>query len=241
MGKIKRIKAARKRAAVEQKLKKKRQKKQFAKLLAISCLLLAIGGGGYLGYKRYRNKQLTNNNQQEQTTNDQGRKTYDNPPEMQIDTAKKYEAIIETNKGNFKVELYADKAPKTVNNFVFLAREKFYDGLTFHRVIKDFMIQGGDPKGDGSGDPGYKFDDEQNDVQLVRGVLAMANSGPNTNGSQFFVITKEETNWLQGKHTAFGKVIEGLDVVMTLEEVETGENDKPKEDVVINKIVIEEK
>ncbi|MBW6431849.1 peptidylprolyl isomerase [Patescibacteria group bacterium] len=157
---------------------------------------------------------------------------------MQIDISKEYIANFETNKGNFKIKLYTKDAPKTVNNLVFLSREGFYDGLTFHRVIKDFMIQGGDPNGDGTGDPGYKFEDEINDRKLVKGVLAMANSGPDTNGSQFFIVTAEATDWLDGKHTAFGEVIEGLDVVMSIQEVETGENDKPASPVVINRIEI---
>jgi cyclophilin family peptidyl-prolyl cis-trans isomerase len=159
---------------------------------------------------------------------------------MQIDINKKYTADFETNKGNFTIELYAKDAPKTVNNFVTLSRDGFYNGLTFHRVIKDFMIQGGDPKGDGTGDPGYKFEDEFNPNKLVRGTLAMANSGANTNGSQFFIVTAEKTEWLDGKHTAFGIVKEGLDVVMAIEKVEVDENDKPKEAVIINKINIKE-
>ncbi|PIZ00527.1 peptidylprolyl isomerase [bacterium (Candidatus Howlettbacteria) CG_4_10_14_0_8_um_filter_40_9] len=150
-------------------------------------------------------------------------------------------ADIKTNKGDFKLKFFTKDAPKTVNNFVVLARDKFYDGLIFHRVIKDFMIQGGDPSGNGTGDPGYKFEDEFNDHKLVRGTLAMANSGPDTNGSQFFIVTAEKTDWLDGKHTAFGEVIEGLDNIMAIEDVEVGENDKPKEDVRIETVTIEEK
>jgi cyclophilin family peptidyl-prolyl cis-trans isomerase len=170
-----------------------------------------------------------------------GDHTYSKAPDMQIDVNKTYTAKFETSKGNFEVELFAKDAPKTVNNFVVLAKDKFYDGLTFHRIIKDFMIQGGDPKGDGTGDPGYKFEDEINSHKLVRGVLAMANSGANTNGSQFFIVTKDKTDWLDGKHTAFGQVKSGLDVVMNIEKAETGENDKPKEAILINKLTIEEK
>ncbi|MBJ6979688.1 MULTISPECIES: peptidylprolyl isomerase [unclassified Luteimonas] len=122
-------------------------------------------------------------------------------------------AVFDTDRGQIKVELYADKAPLTVASFVNLARRGFYDGLTFHRVIPDFMIQGGCPKGTGTGGPGYKFEDEaSNGVKHDRGVLSMANAGPNTNGSQFF-ITHIKTDWLDGKHTVFGKVTEGLDVV----------------------------
>lgn len=170
-----------------------------------------------------------------------GERKYSQVPDMQIDVEKEYFATIKTNKGEFKSKLFTKDAPKTVNNFVVLARDKFYDGLTFHRIIKDFMIQGGDPNGDGTGDPGYKFEDEINSHKLVRGTLAMANSGPNTNGSQLFIVTKETTDWLDGKHTSFGEVIEGMDIVMNIEEVETGENDKPKEEVKIESVIIEEK
>ena len=152
---------------------------------------------------------------------------------MQIDVNKTYIAKFETNQGNFEAELYAKDAPKTVNNFVVLSRDSFYNGLTFHRVIKDFMIQGGDPKGDGTGDPGYKFADEINSHKLVKGILAMANSGPDTNGSQFFIVTKDATDWLDGKHTAFGNVVSGLENVMKIQDLPVGENDKPKDSVVI--------
>lgn len=143
---------------------------------------------------------------------------YTEPPPMTIDPAKQYIATIETEKGDIVVELFADKAPNTVNNFVFLAREGFYDNTTFHRVIADFMAQAGDPTGTGMGGPGYQFADEF-DPDLTHdgpGVLSMANSGPNTNGSQFF-ITFVETPWLDGMHTVFGKVIEGLDVLFSLD------------------------
>ena len=145
-------------------------------------------------------------------------KTYKSPPPMQIDPAKNYTATFHTEKGDFKVQLFADKAPKTVNNFVFLAREGFYDGTTFHRVIENFMVQGGCPHGTGTGGPGYKFEDERSALALKHdspGVLSMANAGPNTNGSQFF-ITHVPTPWLDGKHAVFGKVIEGMDVVLRI-------------------------
>lgn len=156
-------------------------------------------------------------------------------------------AILETNQGNITIELLPDKAPNTVDNFVRLANEGFYDGTRFHRVIEDFMVQGGDPLSKskdnmgrwGTGGPGYTFDDEENDVQMVQGVLAMANSGPNTNGSQFFIITAEETPWLQGRHTAFGRVTEGMDVVMAIQSMDTGPNDIPEEDVILQKVTIE--
>ncbi len=141
-------------------------------------------------------------------------KQYTSPPEMVIDTTKTYHAIFKTDKGDIKIKLFADKAPKTVNNMVFLAREGYYDGTTFHRVIPDFMAQGGDPTGSGMGGPGYKFGDEFHpDLKFDRpGLLAMANAGPGTNGSQFF-ITFVETPWLNNRHTIFGEVVEGMDVV----------------------------
>lgn len=141
-------------------------------------------------------------------------KQWKNPPEMQIDTDKSYQVKMETVRGNIELELYPQYAPKTVNNFVYLAREGYYDGVTFHRVISNFMIQGGDPTGTGSGGPGYKFEDEVkgNPLRHESGVISMANAGPNTNGSQFF-ITHSPQPHLDGKHTVFGKVIEGKDVV----------------------------
>ena len=141
-------------------------------------------------------------------------KKYSAPPAMTIDVNKKYSAAFNTSRGEILCELFARDAPKTVNNFVFLAREKFYDGTVFHRVIPNFMIQGGDPTGTGSGGPGYQFADELkgNPHKHQVGSLSMANAGPNTNGSQFF-ITHVVTNWLDGKHTVFGKVLSGQDVV----------------------------
>jgi cyclophilin family peptidyl-prolyl cis-trans isomerase len=142
---------------------------------------------------------------------------WNTPPAMTIDLKKKYKAHMETDKGTMVIELYADKAPKTVNNFVFLAREGFYDGIIFHRVIADFMVQGGDPTGKGIGGPGYKFADEfHSSLKHDKpGRLSMANAGPNTNGSQFF-ITHVPTPWLDNKHAIFGQVIEGMDVLMSI-------------------------
>jgi len=155
------------------------------------------------------------------------------------------EAIIKTTFGNITIELFSDKAPTTVSNFVKLAEEGFYDGTLFHRVIKDFMIQGGDPLSKesdwslhGTGGPGYSFKDEINDEKIVRGVIAMANSGPNTNGSQFFIVTAEKTPWLDGKHTVFGKVINGIDVVSKIETIETDKNDHPLRDAIIKSVVV---
>jgi peptidyl-prolyl cis-trans isomerase B (cyclophilin B) len=146
-------------------------------------------------------------------------KQWSMPPAMEIDPAKNYVATIQTNKGDVVLELYPTYAPKTVNNFVFLAKQGFYDGVKFHRVIGDFMIQGGDPTGTGTGGPGYKFEDEvrNNPLKHETGVLSMANAGANTNGSQFF-ITHSPQPHLNGRHTVFGKVIEGMDVVNSIRQ-----------------------
>ena len=145
-------------------------------------------------------------------------------------------ATIHTNHGAIEVELHDEDAPKTVENFRKLAADGFYDGVVFHRVIPDFMIQGGDPTGTGSGGPGYQFEDEANDRKVVRGALAMANAGPNTNGSQFFIVTTEAAAWLDGKHTVFGRVTSGMDVVDAISGVETGPGDRPREDVVMERV-----
>jgi cyclophilin family peptidyl-prolyl cis-trans isomerase len=145
-------------------------------------------------------------------------------------------ATLHTNHGAIELELFDEDAPKTVENFLKLAREGFYDGVIFHRIIPDFMIQGGDPTGTGSGGPGYQFEDEINDHKIVRGTLAMANAGPNTNGSQFFIVTTEATPWLDGKHTAFGRVTNGMDVVDAISATETDARDRPREDVTIERV-----
>lgn len=154
-------------------------------------------------------------------------------------------AILKTSLGDITVDFYGVDSPKTVNNFLTLAKEGFYDGTLFHRVIKDFMIQGGDPNSKssdwsthGTGGPGYQFEDEFNSHPLVRGSLAMANSGPDTNGSQFFIVTATSTPWLDGKHTNFGQVTAGMDVVAKIEEVKANQNDHPLDDVKINSIVL---
>jgi len=147
-------------------------------------------------------------------------------------------ATIHTNKGAIAVELFDDDAPKTVQNFTKLAGEGFYDGVIFHRVIPDFMIQGGDPTGTGSGGPGYQFEDEFNDHPVERGALAMANAGPNTNGSQFFIVTADACPWLDGKHTVFGRVASGMDVVDAISKVDTGPGDRPRDDVRIEGITL---
>jgi peptidyl-prolyl cis-trans isomerase B (cyclophilin B) len=145
-------------------------------------------------------------------------------------------ATIHTNHGAIEVELFDDDAPKTVENFRKLAGDGFYDGVVFHRVIKDFMIQGGDPTGTGTGGPGYTFEDEFNDHKVVRGALAMANAGPNTNGSQFFIVTTDAAPWLDGKHTVFGRVTGGMDVVDSIEGTETDGRDKPVDDARIERV-----
>lgn len=167
-------------------------------------------------------------------------KSYNNPPEMKIDKAKKYTARLKTSKGDIVVELFADKVPITVNNFVFLARDGYYDGTTFHRVIKDFMVQGGDPTGSGSGGPGYRFKDEFHSTlrHSGPGILSMANAGANTNGSQFF-ITHVATPWLDGKHSVFGKVISGMDVVNAIPERDPGSAKKPGETLISVEIIEE--
>ena len=149
------------------------------------------------------------------TTMSSTKKTYTSPPPMIIDTSKQYTAVIEINKGKLVLELFAKDVPKTVNNFVFLARDGFYDGVTFHRVIPDFMAQGGDPTGTGSGDPGYKFADEFTSHKHVTGAVSMANAGPNTNGSQFFITYAPQPH-LDGKHSVFGQLTEGMDVLQKL-------------------------
>jgi peptidyl-prolyl cis-trans isomerase B (cyclophilin B) len=145
-------------------------------------------------------------------------------------------ATLHTNHGPIAIELFDDDAPKTVANFTKLAGDGFYDGIVFHRVIPDFMIQGGDPTGTGSGGPGYTFEDEFNDNKIVRGALAMANAGPNTNGSQFFIVTTEAASWLDGKHTVFGRVTDGMDVVDTISALDTDARDRPTTDVVIERV-----
>jgi cyclophilin family peptidyl-prolyl cis-trans isomerase len=166
-------------------------------------------------------------------------KQWSTPPALQIDPKKKYKARMDTDKGTMVFDLFADKTPKTVNNFVFLARAGFYDGVIFHRVIPDFMVQGGDPTGTGRGGPGYKFEDEfvaslKHDKQ---GILSMANAGPGTNGSQFF-ITHGPTTHLNGKHTVFGQVVEGLDVLMSIPARDPGNVNAPA--VKIIRVTIEE-
>jgi peptidyl-prolyl cis-trans isomerase B (cyclophilin B) len=150
------------------------------------------------------------------------------------------QATMHTNHGAIELELFDDDAPKTVDNFVKLSKDGYYDGLIFHRVIRDFMIQGGCPQGTGTGGPGYEFEDEINDNKIVRGALAMANAGPNTNGSQFFIVTTDAAPWLDGKHTVFGRVTSGMEAVDSIEGTETGAQDRPVEDAVIERLEVHE-
>lgn len=163
--------------------------------------------------------------------------SWDQPPEMAIDPDGRYTAVIKTDRGDMKIRLMPEVAPASVNNFVFLAREGFYDGCTFHRVIPGFVAQGGDPTGTGSGGPGYQFPDELNETPFEQGILGMANAGPNTNGSQFYLML-DEASHLTGRYTAFGKVEEGLDVLLSLKERDPATSTEPGE--VINTIEIVE-
>jgi cyclophilin family peptidyl-prolyl cis-trans isomerase len=183
------------------------------------------------------------------TPNPSEAKTYKSPPAMTIDISKKYQAQVHTNKGDFTIELFADTAPKTVNNFVFLSKQGFYNNVIFHRIIKSFMIQGGDPTGTGSGGPGYTFEDElKTPYTYEPGIVAMANAGPNTNGSQFFICTGEDSRNLAQvpNYTIFGKVTEGMNTVLAIADVPVEqqgtypEKSKPKEKVVIQSIDIVE-
>lgn len=166
-------------------------------------------------------------------------KQYDSPPEQTIDLDKTYKATLDTNHGEIEIEFDAASSPRTVNNFVFLARDGFYDGVIFHRVIEDFMIQGGDPTGTGRGGPGYRFRDEtEGEGSYTRGTVAMANAGPNTNGSQFFICHSDVG--LPHSYTIFGRVTTGMDTVDSIATTDTDRNDRPHEDVVIKKVTVTE-
>lgn len=169
------------------------------------------------------------------------RQHFDEPPQMCIDTTKRYSATMETSLGTMTIHLDAATAPKTVNNFVTLARYHYYEGVTFHRIIKGFMCQGGDPDGSGRGGPGYKFEDElPQPGRYEIGSLAMANAGPNTNGSQFFIVSGQSGVGLPPQYSLFGKVVAGLDVLNEMQQVKTDRNDRPLTDVVISAITISE-
>jgi peptidyl-prolyl cis-trans isomerase B (cyclophilin B) len=218
------------------------------KIIGLSILALAIGAGAALWMNQMETSRTANAAAPSSTqpalsaaAENGAKKRYPTPPPMTIDPNKTYTATIETTKGDIVVDLFAKDAPKTVTNFVFLARDGFYDGLIFHRVIPEFMIQGGDPTGTGMGGPGYEFEDEieNNPNNHVPGTLSMANSGPNTNGSQFF-ITEVATPHLNGHHTVFGHVRSGLDVVKQIARVDRDANDRPNQEVKIKTITIEE-
>ena len=145
-------------------------------------------------------------------------------------------ATIHTTKGDIAVDVFTDDAPKAANNFLDLARKGFYDGVIFHRVVPGFVVQGGDPTGTGRGGPGYQFEDEPNQHKVERGALAMANAGPNTNGSQFFIVTADACPWLDGKHTVFGRVTSGMDVVEAISAVETDSADRPRDEITIQRV-----
>jgi len=170
------------------------------------------------------------------------RKTkFGEPPPMVIDPSKRYTAVMDTSMGSITIALDAASAPKTVNNFVFLARWHYYDGIIFHRIIKGFVCQGGDPEGSGRGGPGYRFEDElPKPGRYEIGSLAMANAGPNTNGSQFFLISGPDGARLPPQYSLFGKVVKGLEVVEAMQSVPTGGGDRPKQDVVINSVTVTE-
>lgn len=164
---------------------------------------------------------------------------WDSPPEMIIDTGKKYTAIMETEKGNLVIELFTADVPKTVNNFVFLAREGYYDGTTFHRVLPGFMVQGGDPTGTGRGGPGYRFEDEFTSHLHEAGALSMANAGPNTNGSQFFICYAPQ-HGLDGRHSVFGQLVEGTDVLESITPRDPSQNPQFEGDKIIRVTITEE-
>ena len=166
-------------------------------------------------------------------------KQYDSAPDLDIDLSKSYSATLDTNHGEIVIEFDPERSPLTVNNFVFLANDGFYDGVIFHRVIENFMIQGGDPTGTGTGGPGYRFRDEiEGPGEYSRGTVAMANAGPNTNGSQFFIVHKD--TGLPHSYTIFGQVISGMDTVDSIAASDTDRSDRPREDVVINKVTVSE-
>lgn len=219
--------------------------------LLIGAFVVLVGSGIYYISSKPNTEltnqtqlQLQNNSQNEQTMpanqNAQTPNTKQlSAPQMEIDAAKTYTARLETTEGDITVELYADKTPKTVNNFVYLAKKNFYNDTIFHRVIKGFMIQGGDPIGNGTGGPGYRFDDEKFEGEYTRGTIAMANAGPNTNGSQFFIMHADYA--LPPNYVIFGKVTEGLETVDKIAEaptVQSGEGSRPMKPVTVKKIEI---
>lgn len=246
MGKAEKLKEQRKIEKVRKQLEKEK-KFRLVGFVAIGVAIGAIlGTGVYFGARFIKDKYFPAKAVATKSYKT-GDRVYSQAPDMQIDTNKTYIAKFETNEGNFEIILNTKDAPKTVNNFVVLARDKFYDGLTFHRIVKDFMIQGGDPQGTGSGGPGYKFDDENIVGDYTPGTVAMANSGANTNGSQFFIMTGDHSGGkLSKNYVIFGSVTTGSEVVQKIGTLPTvdngqGEQSKPTATVTINKVTIEEK
>ncbi|KKR21389.1 MAG: Peptidyl-prolyl cis-trans isomerase [Parcubacteria group bacterium GW2011_GWE2_39_37] len=216
--------------------------KKIFLLFAILLLITGCGVKNDLYSEKPKGQSNTESTQVEPATEKNVMENID-PAKFENLVAEYKSAVMKTNLGDIEVEFYGSDSPQTVNNFLNLAKQGFYDGTRFHRVISDFMIQGGDPnsKSDdwtthGTGGPNYRFADEFNSHKLVRGSLAMANSGPDTNGSQFFIVTAESTPWLDGRHTNFGKVTNGMDVVLKIEAVSKNQNDHPLEDITIEKI-----
>lgn len=248
MGRNQKLKEQRKIEGLQKELKKEARWRLIRMIVSGVSVGIILGSVVFLGIKTM-NLNLFPSKKEGSTVKSYktGDHKYSQAPDMQIDTNKTYIAKFETAQGNFEVTLATKDAPKTVNNFVTLAKDKFYDGLTLHRIVKDFMIQGGDPDGTGSGGPGYKFDDETVVSDYTQGTIAMANSGKNTNGSQFFIMTGDYSGGkLPKDYIIFGKVSGGLEVVMKLNQTQTtdngsGEQSKPIEKVVISKVTIEEK
>ena len=251
MGRNQKLKLERKIERVKEEKRKKERKSLLIKSGIVAFVVLIGFGLGFIAFQKFH---LTEKKAASQSTGDKlaslkstpSVKHYDKYPEMVIDPSKKYTAVMKTSDGNITIELDAKDTPKTVNNFVFLAKSGFYDGLTFHRIIKDFMIQGGDPKGDGTGDAGYKFADEPITKDYLPGTIAMANSGKDTNGSQFFIMTSDYSGGkLPKNYVIFGNVTSGMDTVQKIaatpvEKSAGGEDSKPKEKVIINSIDIQE-
>ncbi len=253
MGKAKKLKLERKAEKQALAERKSKRKKRVIQLILGFFIAVIIFSTSYMGLNYAKNKWFGGKDVAEKTEEAKADKAedkndkYKEAPALAIDQNKSYVAKVETNKGNFEIELDAKNVPVTVNNFVFLAKEKFYDGLSFHRIIRDFMIQSGDPKGDGTGGPGYKFDDEKIVGDYTQGIVAMANSGEDTNGSQFFIMTGDYSGGkLPKNYVIFGKVVSGMDVVLDIAKTPVsdngqGEESKPKEMITISKITIEEK
>lgn len=249
MGKNQRIKLERKLEEIKKQKQKKERRKKLLRTFFVGFIVFILGFVGVYGYKKFapqKSEQKSGQTKLGGLKKEPDKKKYDKYPDMVIDQSKKYTAVLKTSKGDITVELDAKNTPKTVNNFVFLSQKGFYDGLTFHRIVKDFMIQGGDPNGDGTGDAGYKFDDEPVVKDYLPGTLAMANSGKNTNGSQFFIMTGDYSGGkLPKNYVIFGNVVSGMEAVKKIAEtpVETtnnGEQSKPTENVTIDSIIVEE-